>query len=212
LPAAERFVKELFDYLEEFLLSNRYQPNILSILVNNYKTKKKYRDFLKTYVKKDRWGYAYLSNFVKELIENKQIELLVGYCLEEKCMYPADEVTLAKEASKDPSFKHVLKQYLKAIKSVDYRRWRTEDSVGFSVKCGLWQNNVREEAENELILNGSYEIIKLYCEYVENLYISSQHLLARRYQENEDEEIKNILLRQELIVNEVLTITGLVSN
>jgi hypothetical protein len=203
LPAAERFVKELFDYLEEFLFNNRYQPNILSILVNNSKAEKKYVNLLERYVEKDSWGYVYLSHFVKELIENKQVELLVGYCREEKCMYPADEISLVKQASIDPAFRYVLEEYLKAIKNAKFRYWRTENSQGCSEKGHLIQNNLRKEAEEELVSNGSYDTIKLYCKYVENLYSKSIFLLAKRYQhDQEDEEIKNIILRQKFFIDD----------
>lgn len=201
--AAEVFVKELFDYLEEFLLNNRYQPNILFILVNNSKAEKKYVNLLERYVEKDSWGYVYLSHFVKELIENKQVELLVGYCRNQKCMYPADEISLVKQASIDPAFRYVLEEYLNAIKNAKFRYWRTENSSGCSVKGDLYGNNIMKESEEELVSNGSYDTIKLYCKYVENLYSKSIFLLTKRYQhDQEDEEIKNIILRQKFFIDD----------
>lgn len=222
--AASIFVYDgiLFGYLEEFLLNNGYQENILSILIDN-STEKKYGDLLRTYLKKDRWGYVYLSHgdFVKRLIDNGQAEILVGYCQEVKYMKPTDEVTLVKLAPRDAAFRSILKKYLEAIKNDNCRYRRTENSVSCSVKGGLWQNNISKEAEEELVSNGSYDIIKLYCKYVKNLYTESVFLLAKRYQlGQEDGEIKDILLQQKLVVNneqlvikDILGIfTGLMAN
>lgn len=206
--AATLFVNTLFNHIEDYLVNGYYQGNILSILVNGLMENPKYSKILKNYVKRNDWGYVYLSheNFIEKLIENGETEILIGFCKKEKYMKPEDEVRLVKRASKEQSFKDVLIEYLNAIKNSDYRYYRTENSVGCSSKCGMWKDSISENAEKEIVENSPYDIIKIYCKYAENLRYTVQSILAKRYQKDKDEEIRGILLRQKLLCNDALSI------
>ena len=206
--AASLFVNTLLDYVEDYLVNGYYQVNILSILVNGLKGNPKYSEILRNYVKRNDWGYVYLSheNFIEKLIENGETEILIGLCKKEQYMKPEYEVMLVKQATKEPRFKDVIVEYLDAIKSSNCRYYRTENSIGCSVKFGMWKDNISEEAENEIAENSSYDIINVYCKYVENLRYTTQSILAKRYQKEKDEGIKGILLRQKLLCNDALSI------
>ena len=206
--AASLFVNTLFNHLEDYLINGYYQGNILSILVNGSKENQKYSELLRNYVKRNNRGYVYLShkNFIEKLIENGEIEILIGYCKKEEYIKPEDEVRLVKQATKEPRFKEVIVEYLDAIKNSNCRYYRTENSVCCSDEHGMWKNNISEEAEKEMAENSSYDTINVYCKYVENLRYTTQSILAKRYQKEKDEGIRDILLRQKLLCNDALSI------